>query len=263
MSTREERKTELRQRRLTRERETQSREQRRRRLGLLGASTLAALLLVGALIAVSQNGGTSAGGGGLGQGASLTGASAVTRLFEGIPQRGAEIGNPRAPLRMVEFVDLQCPFCAEYSRNVLPTLIKRYVRPGKLSIELRPLTFIGDDSRVAGQAAAAAAARDRAWQFVDLFYLNQGQENSGYVTTDFLSRLARATGLSPGPLLAAAQSTGAVPLLDQAEQEASQHRINSTPSFLLGRRGQALSALRVSRLQTAEFTSRIDAALGG
>jgi protein-disulfide isomerase len=117
---------------------------------------------------------------------------------------------------MVEFVDLQCPFCAQYTRDVLPTLINRYVRPGKLSIELRPLTFIGDDSRVAGQAAAAAAQRNRLWQFADLFYLNQGPENSGYVTADFLRSLARGAGLSPQPLLDAAQSSASAPLLTQA-----------------------------------------------
>ena len=47
---------------------------------------------------------------------------------------------------MVEFADLQCPFCAEYTKNVVPTIVNRYVRPGKLRIEFRPLTFIGPDS---------------------------------------------------------------------------------------------------------------------
>jgi protein-disulfide isomerase len=263
MSSRVDRKAELRDRRLAHEQEAQAREQRRRRLALLGASALAAILVVGVLIAVSQGGGGNGGGGGLGQGASLTGASKVNRLFDGIPQRGATLGDPNARLKMVEFVDLQCPFCAQYTRDVLPTLINRYVRPGKLSIELRPLTFIGDDSRVAGQAAAAAAQRNRLWQFADLFYLNQGPEHSGYVTAEFLRSLARAAGLSPQPLLDAAQSSASAPLLTQADREASQRGIASTPSFLIGGSGQALRPLQVDQLQPGEFTDRIDAALQG
>jgi protein-disulfide isomerase len=137
------------------------------------------------------------------------------------------------------------------------------VRPGKLSMELLPLTFIGDDSRVAAQAAAAAADRNRLWQFADLFYLNQGPENSGYVTADFLTRLARAAGLPAQPLLAAAESSATPSLLTQADQQASQRGINSTPSFLIGRRGQALQPLQVSQLEPGDFTDQIDALLQG
>jgi predicted DsbA family dithiol-disulfide isomerase len=101
------------------------------------------------------------------------------------------------------------------------------------------------------------------WQFADLFFLNQGQENSGYVTPDFLSRLARAADLSPQPLLDAAKSSAPAPRLSQAEQQASRYGITSTPSFLIGRRGQALRPLDVSQLQPGEFTDRIGNALRG
>ncbi|MGO9753511.1 MAG: hypothetical protein ACLP22_18780, partial [Solirubrobacteraceae bacterium] len=42
-------------------------------------------------------------------------------------------------------------------------------------------SFIGPDSVAAGRAAAAAAEQDKLWNFVDLMYLNQGEENTGYV----------------------------------------------------------------------------------
>jgi protein-disulfide isomerase len=255
MSSRVERKTQLREARLAREREAQADGRRRRRLWLIAASAAAAIVVVGALIAVSQGGGGSDDGG-------TTANVQPTHAFDGIPQRGATLGKPTAPLKMVEFVDLQCPFCAQYTRDVLPTLVQRYVRTGELSIEMRPLAFIGDDSLTAGKAAAAAADHNRLWQFADIVYHHQGRENSGYVTDDFLARVARAAGLDPGSLVAAAHSARTPALLTQAEREASQRNIDSTPSFLLGRRAGALQPLQVSQLEPSAFTGPIDAALG-
>src|SRR5262245_58440226 len=51
--------------------------------------------------------------------------SAVDALFAGIPQKGLELGNPEAPATIEEFVDPQCPFCAEFSRNVLPKVLQK------------------------------------------------------------------------------------------------------------------------------------------
>jgi protein-disulfide isomerase len=256
MSSRVERKTQLREARLEREREAQADERRRRRLWLLGASAVAAIVVVGVLIAVSQGGNGNSGGG-----QSPTSAVQPTTLFDGIAQHGATLGNPNAPLRMVEFVDLQCPFCAQYTRDVLPTLVQRYVRTGKLSIEMRPLSFIGDDSVTAGKAASAAADRNRLWQFADLVYLHQGQENTGYVTDAFITKIARAAGLEAGPIVAAAHSGTTPALMTQAEQEAAAQNFSSTPSFLLGSRGGTLQPLEVNQLEPSAFTSQIDAAL--
>ncbi len=151
-----------------------------------------AAVIVGGLIAISQGGGEEPKG--LGQGQQLTGATQAIELFEGIPQEGASLGRPDAPVRMVEFVDLQCPFCAQYSRDVLPELVRRYVRTGKVRMELRPLTFIGPESLTAAKAAAAGARR-AGWQFSEIFFANQGQENSGYVTPEFISRVAKPKNL--------------------------------------------------------------------
>lgn len=242
-------------------RKAREKEQRVRRLRLLAASALAAAAVIAVLIAVSQGGSDGDGGGGLGGGERLTGTVEAVELFEGIPQRGATLGDPDAPVRMVEFVDLQCPFCAQYTRDVLPQLVGRYVRSGRLQIELRPLAFIGDDSVAGAKATASAARQNRIWQFTDIFYRNQGAENSGYVTPEFLRRVARAAGVSPRRAVAASQSSAAQPLLTRASAEARRYGIESTPSFLLARRGEPSQRLEVSRLEPDEFAGHIDALL--
>src|SRR5204863_7739648 len=112
-------------------------------------------------------------------------------LFGGIPQQGIVLGNPKAPVTMTEFADLQCPVCRDYTAAVLPTLVRDYVRTGKVKMVFQDLAFLGDDSVTAGRAAAAAGAQNRLWQFADAFYGDQGDENSGYVTDSFVRGVAR------------------------------------------------------------------------
>src|SRR5262245_55294778 len=90
--------------------------------------------------------------------AKLAEAADVQRLLRGIPQRGNVPGSPTGPATMVEYIDLQCPYCREFETQVMPTIIPRFVRKGKVKVEMRPLAFLGDDS-VRGRAAAIAAGR--------------------------------------------------------------------------------------------------------
>ena len=258
MAGRREQKQRLREEREEREAATQAAERRKRRVILLMASAVAALAVVGILIAVSQSGGDDESG--LGGGESIAGVRDVAKRFSGVPQEGARLGSPGAPATMLEFVDLQCPFCAQYTTDSLPTVIDRYVRTGKINIELRPISIIGPDSSTAAAGAAAAAQRNRLWQFVDLFYLNQGRENSGYVTEDFLRAIARGAGVAGDAVVTASGAPESIPLLRQSAAEAQRNGINSTPSFLL-RRGTELQGIAVSSFEPAEFTAALDEAL--
>src|SRR6185436_11108323 len=96
------------------------------RLGVLAAAAIVAVLV--AVTLASPNKSEPAKGKGSG--------AAATAAFKGIPQSGIALGSPKAPVTMVEFADLQCPFCAEYQRAVFPTILKRYVRTGKVRVEL-------------------------------------------------------------------------------------------------------------------------------
>ena len=162
--------------------------------------------------------------------------AAPSTLFEGIPQEGIALGSPDAPFVLTEFADLQCPFCAAYARDVLPGVIDRHVRTGRLRLELQVLAFLGEDSLRGGAMAAAAARQDRLWPFADAFYRSQGQENSGYATDDFLRRTAEAT---PGPDVERAfgdrDDPRVLDLLGEAERAAGALGTDHTPAFYLRR----------------------------
>jgi protein-disulfide isomerase len=159
---------------------------------------------------------------------------------------------------MVEFADLQCPFCAQYERDVFPTILKRYVRTGKVRLELRLLRFIGPDSDRLARVAAAAADQNRMWQFVALGYQRQGRENSGYATDDFINSLSAAAGLKSPDAGAAAEQQ-----VRRDEQAARTLGIDSTPSFLIGKTGGTLHRFEPSDLTPGSFIPEIQKALGG
>ncbi len=258
MSSTADEEEQRREQRLAHEQETSARARRTRRLWLFGASTVAALIVVAIAIALSQGGSDDGADKGLSGGEGLIGVEATEALFKGIPQSETTLGDPDAPLQLQEFADLQCPFCAEYTRNVLPTLVKRYVRTGQLSMDLRLLTFIGPDSEAAAGAAVAASRENRMWQFTDLFYENQGQENSGYVTPDYVRSIAGGSGVTPDEAVRGMQDDVGGPQLQRAQQSANAAGVDSTPSFLIGKPGGTMARLEVTQLTPDQFTSAID-----
>ena len=111
-------------------------------------------------------------------------------LLTGIPQDANELGDPDAPVTMVEYVDIQCPYCASVDTKVLPTLITRYVRTGKLKLQVRPLAGLGPDSERGRAIILAAGNQGKLFDVMHLLYLNQGAENSGWLEDSCVDRAA-------------------------------------------------------------------------
>jgi protein-disulfide isomerase len=251
-------------RRLKAEREAKAaaaaaRERRARRLRTLIAAFGTAAVVVVAAIVISTG---SAASGEEAKGPA-EGAAETARLFAGIPQDGLNVGDPDAPVTLVEFADLQCPYCRDAALASLPVLVDEYVRQGKLRIELRNFAILGEDSERAARALAAAADQDKAWQFLDLFYRNQGEEHSGYVTDDFIRRIAQGVdGLEVEPVVQAANAPAEPESLNTARIDAQRFGVQSTPSFLIGRTGHTPRplALRAPN-DLGTFRQAIDATL--
>ncbi len=137
------------------------------------------------------------------------------------------------------------------------------MRTGRLKMDLRLLRFIGPDSERGAEVAAAATLQDKGWDFSDLFFRNQGQENSGYATDQFLQRLARATpGLDVDELEADLDTPAARALIRQAERQATQLGVSGTPSFFVQKGNGAPQPLELSSLDAASVTDAIESALG-
>src|SRR4051812_3158529 len=191
--------------------------------------------------------------------AGLAGADATLKLFRGIPQKLNVLGNPNAPVTMVEFADLQCPFCREYTIDALPTVIERYVRPGKVKLVFSGMHFIGPDSEKALRAAYAAGLQGKLWQFIDLLYKNQGGENSGWVTDELLRSVgASIPGFDTDKMFADAQSAEVTNAIAAADQTSQRAKVNSTPTFFAGKDGATLEHVNVTALTPEAFRPTLD-----
>jgi protein-disulfide isomerase len=211
---------------------------RKRRIQYLIIGAFAAVAVIVALIVISQSGGDDNGGGG--SPTNVQGAQQVNSELSGVSQSAAVMGDSGAPVTVIEFGDPQCSSCKFFSERVAPELISSEVKPGNVKYEFRPYLIIGPDSKPAMRAALAAGEQNRFWNYLQLFYLNQGGENSGYVTDDFLTTIARGAGV---PDLDKWNTDRNDPkwdaVIQQGSSQAESLGFNGTPSILVdGPNGQ-------------------------
>jgi predicted DsbA family dithiol-disulfide isomerase len=109
----------------------------------------------------------------------------------------------------------------------------------------------------------AAGLQDRQWAFSDLFFAEQGEENSGYVTDDFLDRLgADVSGLDMDRVREQRQSAQVAQRLEDDRKAAASRGIEATPTFAAGRRGGELQVMQLDALTADGFRSALEQAVG-
>jgi len=201
-------------------------QRRQQRIKLASAIAFLAVAAVAILIVVSQN--QSSGG----DSGNLQAVAEVEEELQGIPQDGMVLGQPGAEVAALEFADLQCPVCKAYSEQVLPQIVETQVRTGEAKLDFRAYTIIDADSVPAAAAAIAAGEQGKGWNFVEIFYRNQGLERSGYVTDDFLTAVAEAAGV---PNLEkwdrTRKSKAVLAEVEDSTKEAQDLGFTGTPSF--------------------------------
>lgn len=139
---------------------------------------VAAIVVVGVLIGLSVAGGdddeTASAG--------VTGLDRVTAELDGIATDAGTLGDPAAPVKIVEYGDTSCRFCKDAAATSVPQLIERYVRPGEVSLEFRPVAFLSPSSERGALGAEAAGQQDAMWPLVQLIYANQGPEDEDWLS---------------------------------------------------------------------------------
>jgi protein-disulfide isomerase len=254
--TRKQRREQAREQRKALEEEEASRAVRRTRLTQLAIAVTVVVVAV-VVIAIVAGGGSSKSPAKAGSSAEKQAVATVNATVgasgasPAIPQNGNVIGNPNAPVTLVYFGDLQCPICKDFTLGALPKIVQQWVRTGKLRIEYRSLETATREPEVFKQqqtAALAAGAQAKMWNYLELFYHEQGEENSGYVTEAYLQSLARQAGLNMSKWTADRNKPEYGNQVVADAQAANNQGFNGTPSFLIGATGGVLKKLEYTSL---------------
>lgn len=172
------------------------------------------------------------------------------------------LGSPHAPVTLVEYADLQCPYCAAWARDALPSVVSEYVRQGRVRLVFRGLAFLGPDSDLALRTVIAAGAHDKLWNLVDELYRRQGYENSGWVREE-LADAAGAAGVDSRVLERIAWSRATARAVARSARAARAAGVEGTPSFELGPTGGRLVPVQLGSLRPEGIRQALDAALRG
>ena len=222
---------------------------RRSILIAIGVAALVAVGLVAGALLLRDDGGS--------------GSSAPAVDVSGIPQQGSLLGDPDATVTLIEFADMQCPFCAEYAEQMLPTLVNDYVRPGNVKADFRVVSILGDDSEKAARYVLAAGKQSLMWEFQQELYRNQGEEGSGWVTDDLLRETAAAVpGLDVDRLSADAESADVTSQALENMQAFQASGAQGTPTLLIQIGNDDPYMIQVG-LEPALLAAALDDALPG
>ena len=220
----QQKRKELREKRLKAEAAAKGGERRQGMAKIIGIGAFLAVIAIAVVAYVSLSGNDEP----------TKASSDVNKMLAGIPQDGVVLGEPDAPVTLVEFADLQCPACQAASEEIIPDVIAGPVRNGTAKYEFANWAILGPDSVTAAKAALAASEQNRLQQFVENFYANQGNEGTGYVTDDFLRDIAEKAGI---PDIDKWEADRDLPKWDQnllaVDNEAIEAGFSGTPSFAI------------------------------
>lgn len=240
---------------------------RRKRLTTLG---IAAAVVVVAIVVIAVAAGSGGGSKKVESGSAEAKATAATveTTVGGISQTTNTLGNPNAPVTLVYYGDLECPICRDFTLGAFPTIVQKWVRTGKVKVEYRSLETATREPEVFKDqqiAALAAGKQGKMWQYLELFYHEQKEEGSGYVTENFLQEIAKQVpGLNFQQWMNDRNNAALANQVATDEQAATNAGYNGTPTFEIGKTGGALKKLEYQSLtESTSFDQAIEELLKG
>ena len=169
-----------------------------------------------------------------------------------MPLSGMTLGNPNAPVKIVEYASFTCPHCATFHLDVLPNIKKKYLDKGLVHLEYREVYF--DGPGLWAGLLARCKGNEKYFPMIDLIFKNQEDWAKGNIDNikDGLLSMGRQAGLTDEESLACLEDDNlAEELVVLFQENAKRDNISSTPSFLIN--GQL-----VKNLPLPEFEELID-----
>jgi len=144
------------------------------------------------------------------------------------------LGDPKAPITIVEFGDYQCHFCKEWFHETKPLIERDYIDTGKANMIFVDMAFLGRDSAKAAQASYCAEDQNAYWEYHGMLYDSQEPTiDGGWANTERLKAFAFALGLDMELFNSCLDSDKYSERIRYNIQQARENGISSTPGFFV------------------------------
>jgi len=144
------------------------------------------------------------------------------------------LGNPDAPITIVEFGDYQCHQCHNWFVNTKPMIMRDYIETGKANLVFVDFAFLGKDSPKAAQATYCADDQNKYWEYHDTLYTSQESKiDNGWANTERLKAFAFSLNLDMELFNECLDSDKYSKRIQYNSQQARDNGVNGTPGFFI------------------------------
>ncbi len=143
------------------------------------------------------------------------------------------LGDPNAPVTLIEFGDYQCHFCNVHFHNTEHALIENFIETGKVKMIFKDFTIIGPDSINAAHGAHCANEQGKFWDYHDILYNNWTGENNGWASSQNLLRFAQEIDLDIDQWSECMLDGRYSQIISDSSKDARDLGITGTPAFFV------------------------------
>lgn len=230
-------------------REKRQRQARMQRLGVIGIIVVGALLVAAALIYPNLK---------------PVGDVVTAPSGERPMVNDNAMGDPDAPVKIEEFSDYQCPFCARFYEETEGQIVDAYVATGKVYFVYRSFgNFLGPESQASAEAAYCAGDQNKYWEYHDILFANLTGENVGAFTDRRLGAFAEALSLDMDAFNSCFDSGKHTDRVQQDYLDGTAEGVTGTPAFVISYtvNGEEKQRFISGAYPFSEFQTQIDGAL--
>ena len=143
------------------------------------------------------------------------------------------LGNPNAPITMVEFGDYQCTFCSKFFHETENSIITNYIKTGKVKILFKDYIILGQDSINAANAAHCANDQKSFWEYHSMLYNNWAGEDTGWADLAHLHEFANTLGLDMDVFSTCMSDLKWNELVNLSSKDGQKLGVSGTPTFFV------------------------------
>jgi protein-disulfide isomerase len=148
------------------------------------------------------------------------------------PAPAMSLGNPHAPVTVVEYASVGCPHCAKWANDVFPEFRNQYIDTGKVRFEFHEMLTGNPALAAAGFLLARCAAPNKYFQVVDDVFARQ--DEIGDKGIEVLKQIGEHAGVSREQFGNCLQDREALDALEKRTQDDAQaHGVTGTPTFFV------------------------------